>query len=109
MLSAGDSYAAYLNTLDQAEAEYEDRDELARSLDVLILQFAWWRKWARNSLWISVMLILVSCGVQTFQVLGWNLWTVMLALILVAGIIAVPVTVKKFRGAYRPLLIAYRH
>lgn len=105
MLTAGDVYAGYLN---MTTDEHEDRDELGRSMDILIMSFARLRKWARNTLWASVMLILVACAVQAVDVNGYTAWTVMLALILLMGIAAVPLTVMSFRSAYRPLLAAYR-
>ena len=89
MLTAGDTYAGYLNTVlseeDEKEALLEatggdsavaiaaadarvasaaaanvERDLLGRKLDEMIMNFARLRKWARNSLWCSVRKLLAS-------------------------------------------------
>ena len=43
----------------------DDRDALGRAVNELVDQSDLLRKWARNALWLSVVLLLAACGVQS--------------------------------------------
>ena len=103
MLTASDTKA-------QAEdAAMAKRDGLALETDAVILQFEPWRAWARNSLWGSVILILAAGAMQTIEERGVREWsTIVVVVILFTGAVLIPVTVKKFRYTFGPLLRLYR-
>ena len=74
----------------------------------MIVEFEPWRHQARNSLWLSVMLILAAGGVQTLATKRLGPGEILVMIILIIGVLVIPVTVVKFRRNFRPLLKEYR-
>ena len=85
--------------------DHDELDKLGRKMDGLIIEFEPWRHQARNSLWLSVGFIMAAGLGQTAHVHhGFDLTSITVAAILIAGMISIPITVHKFRHAFRPLL-----
>lgn len=102
MLTASDTK---VQTEDAAVAK---RDELALKTDAAMRHFVPWRRLARNSLWMSAILILAAGAVQTIEERGVREWsTIVVIVILFTGVVLIRVTVHKFRATLRPLIQEY--
>lgn len=111
MITASDVFKEYskdhIEIGDEMPVLAVQRDDLARLVDSMVMSFEPMRKQARNSLWSSVMVLLLSSVVQILSTI--RMWlAVILSLTLIAGAVAVPVTVLAFRRNYRPILAEYR-
>ena len=111
MLTAGDTKSAYMD-IEGDTGQYrglEQLDDLARQVDAMTMAFEPWRALARDCLWYSVVLIMAASFSKTIEkrnILRAD--TLVILLILVAGMVIVPVTVYKFRSNFRELLGSYR-
>ena len=102
MLTASDTK---VQTEDAAVAK---RDELALKTDAAMRHFVPWRRLARESLWLSAILILAAGAVQTIKERGVREWsTIVVLVILFTGAVLIRVTVHKFRATFRPLIQEY--
>ena len=102
MLTASDTK---VQTEDAAVAK---RDELALKTDAAMRHFVPWRRLARESLWLSAILILAAGAVQTIEERGVREWsTIVVIVILITGAVLIRVTVHKFRATLRPLIQEY--
>ena len=106
MLGSADVFAEYVNAMPSLTVA-DDRDALGRAVNELVEQSETRRHLARNALWLSVVLLLAACGVQSVSVTGVSVLTVALVAVLLVGIVAVPSTVYFFRSRYTPVLEAY--
>ena len=102
MLTASDTK---VQTEDAAVAK---RDELALKTDAAMRHFVPWRRLARESLWLSAILILAAGAVQTIEERGVREWsTIVVIVILFTGAVLIQVTKQKFRATFRPLIQEY--
>ena len=108
----------------RSEALYREREKLALESNGLIEQFngrwhesryrqplshtgelatrqADWRGWTRNALWMSLVLLLLTCVMN-------DRFGLHVRAVLVGGMILVPVTLYKSRTASWPVLATYR-
>ena len=122
MLTSADIYRQFMDKTQQGrspesrafkpfepeEGVKPDGETLAQRTDDLILRFTNMRNLARNALWWSIAFLLCAGCSEVFAKSEVGAFAFILCCILLAGAAAVPFTVAQFRGAYRPVLAAYR-
>lgn len=86
----------------------QKRDDMARQVNAIVLAFEPWRWQARNSMWLSLMLILAAAGTQTALHASDPVGVIAVVSILSVGALIVPLTVLRFRRSFAPLLENYR-
>ena len=84
-----------------SEALHKKRESLAIQANNAIERFSRWRGWARNSLWASLVLLLMTIVIEPK-------FSVAVRAVLVFGTVVVPITVVKFRREFWPVLTAYK-
>ena len=111
MLTSADIYRQFMDKCQGSDPEVgvkPDGETLAQHTDDLILRFSRMRLLARNALWSSIVFLLCASCSEILTKSDVGVWAFILCCILLAGVVAVPFTVAEFRGAYRPVLAAYR-
>ncbi len=108
MLANADIYYQYRHIQLNKTPEDSEGSTLAESTDAVILRFHNMRLWARNALWVSIILLLCAGCSEIFAKSRLGTGAYIQFGILVLGALAVPYSVVQFRSEYRPLLMAYR-
>eukprot|EP00415_Alexandrium_ostenfeldii_P001070 UN1070 len=100
-------YLEIVTGIDATLSDESERRGLCKEVDAAVVQFRELNLAARNSMWLCLLFLVVSCAAYMFQKVGGSMVFAAAASVMAISLLAMGVVLKKFRGIYGPIIKKY--